>query len=81
MCHKPPNNVTQVLAFSPHRQTCEDNVLASSFCGRLSSDYFTKDGKELAKIFSLIFKDRTGDVYAKKISPPKSIFRGIERLV
>mmetsp|Transcript_30116 Transcript_30116/g.48339 ORF Transcript_30116/g.48339 Transcript_30116/m.48339 type:complete len:136 (-) Transcript_30116:237-644(-) len=66
---------------APSNKTCEDNVLASSFCGRLSSDYFTKDDKELAKIFSLLFKDRTGDVYAKKISPPKSIFRGIKRLV
>mmetsp|Transcript_6492 Transcript_6492/g.11964 ORF Transcript_6492/g.11964 Transcript_6492/m.11964 type:complete len:89 (+) Transcript_6492:45-311(+) len=58
-------------------EICEDNVLVSSFCGKISSDYFTTDEKEVALIFELLFADRTGDVYAKKIEAPSKINRGI----
>jgi len=52
---------------APPNKTCEDNVIVSSFCGRVSADYFTQDAKEMAMIFELLFKDRKGDVYQTKV--------------
>jgi len=65
----------------PSDKTCEDNVLVSSFCGRISADYFTQDAKEMALIFERVFKNRKGDVYQVKVEPPKAVCRGIDVLV
>ncbi len=63
----------------PSDKTCEDNVLVSSFCGRVSSDYFTKANEELAEIIGLLFNERTGDVHKVKREAPKKLCRGIKR--